>query len=180
MSMKLKKAFPTKTILISAILIGIGAGATTYMVNPPEQANDNASIRIADEDRDKVNETGTPIQVETAPEKPVAETPTETTTNPPAEPEAPTAPPAQPQTYKWSAEMNAAGIAPADHGYATDMVLEDSGWRMMVRERPIWHLARQTQGTLTEQLSQVNQYVEVTYNGDWAAAHAKYVAVRNF
>jgi hypothetical protein len=178
--MKIKKVLPTKSILISAILIGIGAGATTYMVNPPEQANDNASIRIADEDRDKVNETGIPIQVETVPETPVVQAAAETTTNPSTDAEAPTAPAAQPQTYKWSAEMNAAGIAPADHGYVTDMVLEDFGWRMAVREKPVWQLARQTQGTLTEQLVQVNKYVEVRYAGSWAAAHTDYMSKGNF
>jgi hypothetical protein len=182
MSMKMKKVIPTKLILISAVLIGIGAGATAHMVKPlkPEQANDNASIRIAVEDRDKVNEQAIPGQVQTAPEAPVAEAPAETTTNPVVGPEAPVEPEAQPRTYKWAAEMNAAGIAAADHGYVTDMVLEDSGWRMMVREKPIWHLARQTQGTLIEQLTQVNNYVEVRYAGSWAAAHSEYVSRGNF
>lgn len=178
MSMTIAKAIPTKQILISAIIIGMGAGVTAHMVKPlPEQAKSNSSIRIADEDRDKVNEDATPGQAETTP---VAETPAETTTNPVTEPEAPTEPETQPQTYKWAAEMNAAGIAAADHGYATDMVLEDFGWRMTVREKPLWHLARQTQGTLTEQLAQVNKYVEVRYEGSWATAHGEYVSKGNF
>lgn len=181
--MKIKKVIPTKLILISAVIIGIGAGATAYMVKPlkqPNQAKGNASIRVADEDRHKVNEQAIPGQVQAAPEAPVAESPTETTTNPVAGPEAPVAAETTPQTYKWAAEMNAAGIAAADHGYVTDMVLEDFGWRVVMRDKSVWHLARQTQGTLVEQLVQVNKYVEVRYAGSWVAAHSEYVSKGNF
>jgi hypothetical protein len=142
--------------------MGMGAGATAYMVRPlkPAQDKGNASIQIADEDRDKINQEAVPGNV-SAPEAPVvAAKPAETTTSPVTEPEAPVEPQAKPQTYKWAAEMTAAGIAAADHGYVTDMVLEDSGWRLVMRDKTVWHLARQTQGTLTEQLIQVNKYVE--------------------
>ncbi|MDP9694481.1 UNVERIFIED_ORG: type IV secretory pathway VirB10-like protein [Arthrobacter globiformis] len=180
--MKIRKQLAAKTILISAIIMGMGAGATAYMVKPlkPAQDKGNASIQIADEDRDKINQKAVPGKV-SAPEAPVvAEKPAETTTSPVAEPEAPVEPETKPQTYKWADEMNAAAIAAADHGYVTDMVLEDFGWRVVMRDKPVWHLARQTQGTLTEQLVQVNKYVEARYAGSWAAAHGEYVSKGNF
>lgn len=183
MSINLKKEIPTKLILTGAIVVGISAGVTAHMVKPLEKVQDkgNASIRIADEDKDKINQKAVPGVVESAPAAPIAaEVPTETTTSPTAEPESPTEPETQPQTYKWSAEMTAAGITAADHGFATDMVLEDYGWRMVMREKPVWHLARQTQGTLTEQLTQVNKYLAVRHSGSWAAAHAQYLSTGNF
>jgi hypothetical protein len=183
MSMNLKKEISTKLILMGAIVIGISAGVTAHMVKPLEKDQDkgNASIRIADEDKDKINQKAIPGAVESAPAAPVAaEVPAETTTSPTAEPEARVEPETQPQTHKWSAEMTAAGIASADHSFAGDMVLEDYGWRMVMREKPVWHLARQTQGSLTEQLVQVNKYVEVRHSGSWAAAHAQYVSTGNF
>lgn len=183
--MKIEKAIPAKVIFISAIIIGMGAGATAHMVKPLEKVQDkdkgNASIRIADEDKDKINEHAVPGKAaEAIQEAPIKEKPAEATAEPVVEPEAPVEAETKPQTYKWSAEMTAAGIAAADQGYVTDMVLEDFGWRVVMREKPVWHLARQTHGTLTEQLIQVNKYVGARYEGSWAAAHAEYVAKGNF
>lgn len=182
MSIKIKKVIPTKLILISATIIGMGAGATAYMVKPLEKQHDkgNASIRIADEDKSKINPDAVPGETEAIQEAPVAQEPAETTTSPVIGPEAPVEDETQPQTYKWAAEMTAAGIDTADHGYATEMVLEDFGWRVVMREKPVWHLARQTHGTLTEQLVQANKYVEARYDGSWADAHQAYLSMGNF
>lgn len=180
--MKIRKQISAKPMLISAAIVGMGAGVIADMVKPLEKQHDkgNASIRIADEDKDKINQDAVPGETKAIQEAPVVPAPAKTTKSPVTEPEAPVEAQTRPQTYKWAAEMSAAGIDVADHGYVTDMVLEDFGWRMVMREKPVWHLARQTQGTLTEQLVQVSKYVEVRYVGVWAAAHAEWLSTGHF
>ena len=171
-----------KPLLISAVTVAVlGAGVIVYMNQEQPKPEENRAVQVEARDPNTVTHVSTsenpkpedtpPVVVEPAPIVPEpAPTPA---------PEAST-PVQQTEPYVFGAEMAAAGIAEADYGYVTDMVLDAQGWRTFQRDKPAWHLARRTQGTLTEQLSQVKLYVEVNFGGDWAAAHAKYVAVGQF
>ncbi|MFJ6416497.1 hypothetical protein [Paeniglutamicibacter sp. NPDC091659] len=177
--MKLPKRFPTKLILISAAIIGMGAGATTYMVQQQEPREEQLAIRVTSGAVDPADTSAPNEPVLEAAEAPVVE---ETVTNPSPTVEEQPAPAEQSQTYAFAAEMAAAGISEADFGTVTTMTLDQSGWRLMQRsgDKPVWRLAQQTRGTLTEQLQQVNHYVQVTYGGSWSAAHDSYVNRGNF
>lgn len=178
--MKIPKRTSVKTILISAIVLGIGAGATLYMIEEPEEQPDNSSIQIRLEEP-QPEPVVTPSVDDVEPSEPVSEpVVNETTTNP--TPPAPTQPsaPEQPQTYLFADEMEAAGIEEADFNYVTEMVLDTNGWRLAHRGKPVWHKAHQTPGTLTERLAQVNKYVTVMYEASWTKAHEAYVSTGNF
>lgn len=72
-------------------------------------------------------------------------------------------------TYQWSDAMALAGINAADYGSVTDMVLDDSGWRIVGPN--LWQHALSAGATQTLEfnLARVNYYVGVTY-GSWASA----------
>lgn len=168
-----------KPLLISAVTVAfLGAGVIIYMNQEQPKPEENRAIHVEARDPSTVTHVTTSDnpQPEDTPAVVVEQAPIV------AEP-APTPPPApvqQTEPYAFAAEMAAAGIAEADYGYVTDMVLDAQGWRTFQRDKPVWHLARRTQGTLTEQLSQVKLYIEVTYGGDWAAANSKYMTVGYF
>ncbi|MET4003875.1 hypothetical protein ABIB48_002613 [Arthrobacter sp. UYCu511] len=177
--MKLPKRFPTQLILISATILGIGAGATLYMVQETQPAEEKSSLIVKQDPLP-------PIQY-AEPSKPVLEAPAassvnDTTTNPSTNPEAPESPTVQPQAHKFAAEMAAAGISESDFGIVEQLVLDNNGWRVYSAnpDQPIWRLARQTKGELTSQLKDVVLYVQVTYDGSWSAAQDSYVNRGNF
>lgn len=178
--MRLLKRFPIKLTVISAAIILAGAGVTTYMAQQPQptQKPTAKSVQIKVEQPQDQAEDAVPVTVVEGPAAPVD---TKTTIDPSAQSNAATAPDTQP-TYKFADEMAANGIAESDYGYVTDMVLDTYGWRMAQRypDKPLWHLARQTRGDLTEQLRQVNFYVSKFYEGSWSRAHETYVQTRNF
>lgn len=177
--MKLPKRFPTKPILISATILGIGAGATLYMVQETQPAEEKSSLIVR---QDPI----TPVQfitpTETAGDAPATPAIEETNTNPSSNVDEQPVPPEQPQTHRFAAEMAAAGISEADFAMVEQLVLDNNGWRVYQRsaDLPVWRLAHQTQGELTSQLSDVTLYVEVTYGGSWSAAHDSYVKLGNF
>ncbi|MDQ0869011.1 hypothetical protein QFZ70_001484 [Arthrobacter sp. V1I9] len=168
-----------KPLLISAVTVAVlGAGVIIYMNQEQPKPEENQAVQIQAREPSAVTHESTSDRPQPQDTPPVVVEPAPIVTEP-----APTPPPApvqQLEPYTFAAEMAAAGIAEADYGYVTDMVLDAQGWRTFQRDKPVWHLARRTQGTLTEQLSQVKLYVEVNFGGDWAAAHAKYVTVGQF
>lgn len=173
--MKLPKRFPTKLILISAAVIGIGAGATLYMVQEPqsETSTSHNSVQPSNEVQsipveDQSMEQSVPV---TSPEAPQTTEDLETNTNPPTESETQETAPEEP-AHAFAAEMTAAGIAPADFDTVDRLVLNPAGWRVIpFQDRTFtWRMARQVQGSLTNKLEQLKAYVDYYYGGDFSKA----------
>ncbi|NHW45939.1 hypothetical protein HAV21_03380 [Paenarthrobacter sp. MSM-2-10-13] len=168
-----------KPLLISAVTAAIiGAGVITYMNQEQPKPEENQAVQIQARDSSAVTHESTSDSPQPQDTQPVAVEPAPIVAEPVPTPSP--APVEQAELYVFAAEMAAAGFAEADYRYVNEMVLDAQGWRTFQRDKPVWHLARRTQGTLTEQLSQVKLYVQVNYGGDWAAAHSKYVTVGNF
>ena len=163
---------------------GIITATMTHQQDPqPSQAHSVTVTEAALEPTKPVDTK--PVDPETV-EAPVAAEPVQTVTNPSPAPEAATAPVEQPRTYKYAADMAAAGIAESDYGYVTDMLLEeeaasDHGWRVVPQGgRAVWYRAmRAPEGTLSNKLDWANRYVFATY-GTWEVAHRQYVRAGNF
>lgn len=174
--MKLPQRFPTKLILISATILGIGAGATLYMVNQPQPAEEKSSLIVRQDPIGPMQEAETVVD---APEAPVI---VEANTNPSSNTEAQPEPPVQPEAHRYAAEMAAAGISESDFVAVDALVLAPYGWRVLPTPENnfVWRLSHQTQGTLTEKLSQVKLYVEVTYEGSFQEALDTARLGRNF
>lgn len=90
---------------------------------------------------------------------------------------APAASTPAPQTYAFAAEMNAAGIPAPNHGQATEMLLDASGWRTQGHQ---WQKAQsQASNDLVSALAYANSYVVRNY-GDWPTAYSLWINAGNF
>lgn len=118
-------------------------------------------------------------QAETLPEQ----TKEETVVSPAPTPEAQStssepAPAQAPVAYKWAAEMAAAGIAEADYGHVTALLLDDNGWTG--GNGFTWQKAHSVYGReLVYQLYYANRWI-ANYQGGWAEAHALVDKAGNF
>lgn len=123
---------PTKQFLITAVLVTVSAGAIVVMGKGPVQKQDKQqAAQLRFDNPEAVTEVKVAPNVELIHEAPTNVAPVE----PPVEVAAPveavdTSPTGQVETYKFAAELTAAGIAEPDHGYATEMLVDDQGWRV--------------------------------------------------
>lgn len=174
--MRLPRRLPTKLILISAVFIGIGAGATLYMVqetqseapashNSAQPTSESKSISVDDQSMEQS------VLVASS-DAPQATEPIEANTNPPAEPMTQETAPDAPKAHAFASEMVAAGIAESDFDTVDRLVLNPAGWRVIpFQDRPFtWRLARQVQGSLTNKLKHLKSYVDYYYGGDFSKA----------
>ncbi|NQD42377.1 hypothetical protein [Glutamicibacter halophytocola] len=177
--MKLPKPIPTKLILTSALILGIGAGATLYMVQNPteEQASQfEPVVLITEQQAPVVEETSTEsiakATLEAAPELEAIETSTTSTQAAEGQESAPTEP--VEQEFPFAADMRAAGIEEKDFETVYALVLAPYGWRMMPTPENnfVWRLAYQLHNipTLEKKLASFKKYIELTYGGDFSKA----------
>lgn len=102
------------------------------------------------------------------------------TVSPTATPVSTTAPAPTPVTYQWADDMAKAGIAPADYGFVTDMVLDSNGWRTSGPK--LWQKYNAPfggDGSLAAHIAYANRWV-LQYHGSWTAAHNLWVNAGNF
>lgn len=180
--MKLPKRLPVKTILISATVIGMGAGASLYMVQEQEPELNNAVVstqRIESKAEGKADVSSEPVLV-------VQEEPEviEPTANPQEAPVVAQEPVATPNSQLFANEMRAAGIEEKDFEAAYALFLNQVGWRLTPtpEHQFVWRLAFQLRPvpTLTEKLQSAKRYIDLTYGGDFNKALESVHARGNF
>lgn len=170
--MKLPKRLPVKTILISATVIGMGAGATLYMVQDQEAELNKA---IVSPQKHEIKAEGKP-EVTSEPVLPVQEAPAviEPTVNPTEAPNDVEEPVATPNSQLFANEMRSAGIEEKDFEAAYALFLNQVGWRLTPtpEHQFVWRLAFQLRPvpTLTEKLQSAKRYIDLTYGGDFNKA----------
>lgn len=123
-----RKILDKRNIVLSSVGIAMlsGAGVFAYNVNQP----DKPLVSVAEEKEPEVASVEKVEKVKL--EEPKLEI-TEKTTAPVAqivqEPDpVPQVEEPAPVTYKWAAEMEAAGISESDYGIVSQLVLDDNGW----------------------------------------------------
>ncbi|TFB85831.1 hypothetical protein E3O44_12580 [Cryobacterium algoricola] len=160
---------------IFAVLIVLG-GIAVLITNYIAQVNAPTPITqtIAPAEQSKELTKAAAVEAVQAVDAPSVDT--AATSPAPVAPEAPAAT-LQP-AFAYAAEMSAAGIAPADQSYVTDMVLGDHGWRTV--GPGLWKYAtRNASEGLFWNLQRVDHYVAINY-GSWAAAHDAWVSGGDF
>lgn len=166
--MKLPKRLPIKSILISATVIGMGAGATLYMVQEEEPVLNNAQVSTQKPEPKPEVAPEPVVDVQEAPN--VAQT----TANLPEAPSDVEEPVATPNSQIFANEMRAAGIEEKDFEAAYALFLNQVGWRLTPtpEHQFVWRLAFQLRPvpTLTEKLQSAKRYIDLTYGGDFNKA----------